>query len=130
MTLKPLVYALAAGLAVFLAVGVAVTELASAWIEFSLFVGLPAGIVAGTAAAAAVTFGLSGGADRRLRHIASGLAGFGVGFLLAVIGLGALGVGVVLSMGVAVVVGLVAAVVGYLRGPTTLDPTTATSEIN
>ena len=130
MTLKSLGYALAAGLAVFLAVGVAVTELAGTWIDFSLFVGLPTGIVAGAAAAAVVAFGLSGGADLRLRRIAGGMAGFGVGFLLAVVGLGVLGVGVVLSMGVAVVVGLVAAVVAYFRGPITPDPTTAVSDIN
>jgi len=130
MTIKSLVYALAAGLAVFLAVGVAVTELAGAWIEFSLFVGLPAGIAAGAAVAAAVAFGLSGGADPRLRRIAGGMAGFGIGFLLAVVGLGILGFGVVLSMGVAVVVGLVAAVVSYLREPVTADPNTTVTEVN
>jgi hypothetical protein len=65
MTRKSLGYALAAGLAVFLTVGVAVTELAGTWVEFSLFVGLPAGIVAGAAAAAAVTVGLSDGAVYR-----------------------------------------------------------------
>lgn len=39
--------ALVAGIATFLVVGVAVTELAFAWIEFSLFVGVPVGLVAG-----------------------------------------------------------------------------------
>jgi len=57
------------------------------------------------------------------------MAGFGVAFLLAVVGLGALGIGIVLSIGVAVVVGLVAAVVAYLRGPTMPNPTAA-SDIN
>jgi hypothetical protein len=130
MTRKSLGYALAAGLAVFLTVGVAVTELAGTWVEFSLFVGLPAGIVAGAAAAAAVTVGLSDGADPRLHRIAGGMAAFGVGFLLAVVGLGVLGVGVVFSLGVASVVGLMAAVVSDRRKPTPRDPTTGVSEIN
>ena len=59
MTLESLAYALIAGVAAFLAVGVAVTEIASAWIEFSVFVGLPAGVVAGIVVAAAVALGLA-----------------------------------------------------------------------
>lgn len=43
MQVRTLALALAAGLAAFLAVGAAVTELALRWIEFSLFVGLPVG---------------------------------------------------------------------------------------
>ena len=123
MTRKSLGYALAAGVAAFLVVGLVVTEIASAWIEFSVFVGLPAGIVAGVAVAAAVAFGLADDSPQRYR-LAGTIAGFGVGFLAAVVVFsGVVGLGVVLSTGLGVVVGLVAAVVSYLRGATTPDST-------
>ena len=124
MTLKTLGYALTAGIAAFLAVGVAVTEIASAWIEFSVFVGLPAGIVAGVAVAAAVAVGLADADSPQRYRLAETIAGFGVGFLAAVVVLsGLVGLGVVLSMGAGVVVGLLAAVVSYRRGSTTPDST-------
>lgn len=116
MTLKSLGYALVAGLAVFVGVGVAVTELASAWIEFSLFVGLPAGIIAGVATTAAVAFGLSQQASPRLARIAGGMVRFGAAFLLVAVSLGVLGSGIVLNIAVAIAVGLVAAVVIDRRG--------------
>ena len=129
MTRKSLGYALAAGIAAFLVVGATVTELAAARIEFSLFVGLPAGIVAGAAVAAAVAYGLGAETAPRQRRLAVSIASFGLGFLAALVVLSSLvGLGVVLSMGLGVVVGLVAAVVSYLRGATILDPTTATAE--
>ena len=129
MTLKSLGYALAAGIAAFLVVGATVTELAAARIEFSLFVGLPAGIVAGAAVAAAVAYGLGAETAPRQRRLAVSIASFGLGFLAALVVLSSLvGLGVVLSMGLGVVVGLVAAVVSYLRGAAILDPTTVTAE--
>ncbi|WP_253737294.1 hypothetical protein [Halohasta salina] len=121
MTLKTLGYAFAAGIAAFLVVGVTVTELVGAWIEFSLFVGLPAGIVAGALVAAAVSYGLGDGVPSRRRRLAGSVAGFGVGFLVAVVALGVAGVGVVSSMVAAFGVGLVAAVVRYLRAPPAPD---------
>jgi len=119
MTRKALGYALAAGIAAFLVVGVTVTELATAWIEFSLFVGIPAGIVAGAAVAAAVGYGVGGEATPRQHRLAASFASFGLGFLVALVFLsGLIGLGVVLSMGLGVVVGFVAAVVSYLCGST------------
>jgi len=122
MTLKLLGYALAAGVAAFLVVGVTVTELAAARIDFSVFVGIPAGVVAGMAVTAAVAFELADVDSPQRYRLAGAVAGFGVGFLAAVIVLsGLVGLGVVLSMALGVVVGLVAAVVSYVRGPTTSD---------
>jgi len=131
MTLKSLGYALAAGIAAFLVVGVAVTELVAARIEFSLFVGLPAGIVAGAAAAAVVAYGLGESTTPRQRRLAASIASFGLGFLAALVFLsGLVGLGMVLSMGVGIVVGLAAAVVSYLRGSTTPDLTPVGPEVD
>ena len=131
MTLKSLAYALVAGIAAFLVVGVTVTELVAARIEFSVFVGLPAGVVAGTAVAAVVAYGLGEETTLRQRRLAASIAGFGVGFLAAVIVLsGLVGLGVVLSMGLGVVVGLAAAVVSYRRGSTTPDSTPVSPDAN
>jgi len=131
MTLKLLGYALAAGVAAFLVVGVTVTELAAARIEFSVFVGIPAGVVAGMAVTAAVAFELADVDSPQRYRLAGAVAGFGVGFLAAVIVLsGLVGLGVVLSMALGVVVGLVAAVVSYVRGSTTSDSPTIRSETN
>jgi len=131
MTLKLLGYALAAGVAAFLVVGVTVTELAAARIEFSVFVGIPAGVVAGMAVTAAVAFELADVDSPQRYRLAGAVAGFGVGFLAAVIvRSGLVGLGVVLSMALGVVVGLVAAVVSYVRGSTTSDSPTIRSETN
>ncbi|KAB1196139.1 MULTISPECIES: hypothetical protein [Haloferax] len=43
----PLFASFAVGLAAALLVGIAVTELAARWIAFSLFVGIPTGVLAG-----------------------------------------------------------------------------------
>lgn len=119
MTLKTLGYALVAGITAFLVVGVTVTELAAAWVEFSLFVGIPTGVVAGAAVAAVVAFGLRTDVDQRQHRFASVIAGFGLGFLAALVVLsGLIGLGVVLSMGLGVVIGLVSAVASYLHEPT------------
>lgn len=68
--------ALAAGLAAFLLVGVAVTELASRWIEFSLLLGLPAGLIAGVVATVLVGGGLARSEGRRYdAALAGGFAG-------------------------------------------------------
>jgi len=83
MHVRTLALAAAAGLATFLAVGTAVTEVALRWIEFSLFVGLPVGAVAGAAAAALVVLGSGDEAAGRQRRVAAAVGAFGVAFLLA-----------------------------------------------
>ncbi|WP_436928040.1 hypothetical protein [Halosimplex amylolyticum] len=85
MRIRTLALALAAGLAAFLAVGVAVTEVALRWIEFSLFVGLPVGLLAGLTAVALVVVGLGTEASHLLRRIAVMFATFGVFFLLVLV---------------------------------------------
>jgi len=83
MDARTLALALGAGLAAFLAVGAAVTEFALRWVEFSLFVGLPVGLVAGVTAAAAVLLGRGETASARARRVAAAVGGFGVAFLVA-----------------------------------------------
>ncbi|QPV63769.1 hypothetical protein I7X12_03810 [Halosimplex litoreum] len=83
MNTRTLALALAAGLATFLAVGAAVTEVALRWIEFSLFVGLPVGAVAGVTAGALVVLGGGDEASDRQRAVGVAVGAFGVAFLLA-----------------------------------------------
>lgn len=118
MTVRSLVLALAAGIAAFLVVGIAVAEFTQPWIEFSLFVGIPAGIAAGAFTAAAVYLGLAEDAPARRRRLAGTFAAFNVGFLLGLVVLGFVGnLGVVMAIVGSIVLGLVVATVAYLRGP-------------
>lgn len=80
-----------AGVAAFVLVGVAVTELASRVIEFSLFVGIPAGLLFGAAAAILVLARLEDPSPAR-RRPAVVVAWFGVAFVVALLlGTGLLG---------------------------------------
>lgn len=107
--------ALAAGFAGFLVVGVAATEAVSGWIEFSVFVGIPAGFVAGAAAAAVVFLRLEDPAPGR-RRPAIAVAGFGVGFVLALLlAAGVLRLRNSVAIPVAGVAGLLVPVVAVLR---------------
>ena len=116
MVLRAALYALAAGLAAFLLVGVAVTELAASQVEFSLFLGIPAGLVAGAITATTVLFTAEGD-DPRRRRLGFAVGTFGVVFLL-----GLLVVALVLRQGVvvAIVAGLALGILGaagrWLRG--------------
>lgn len=117
MNFKAIGLALLAGIAAFLVVGIAVTELLSPRIEFSLFVGIPAGLMAGVVAAAAVALWF-GREDAGARRAAVALGAFGGAFLATTVAVGILaGVGLLASMLAGGVVGLAAAVLGYLRGP-------------
>lgn len=116
MNYRTIAVALVAGIASFLVVGIAVTAVAERWIEFSVFVGLPAGLVAGAIAAAAVSLGLGEGAPAERRRLALAFGLFGAGFLATLVVLAVAGQGVVLSTAAGVAVGIVAAVAGYLRG--------------
>ena len=109
--------ALAAGIAALLVVGVVATELGTAaGIEFSLFVGIPAGVVAGVAAAAVVFLRLED-PDAARRRPAVALAGFGAAFVLALlVAVSALQLRNSVALPVATAVGVAGAVVGWLRG--------------
>lgn len=85
MKLKRPLFALGAALAAFIIVGVVVTELASEVIAFSLFVGIPAGIVAAIVVGAFVAVGLGPDASRLRRKPALGLGAFGVTFVLVLV---------------------------------------------
>lgn len=115
MNLRLLGRTLVAGLVAFLVVGVAVTELLSARIEFSVLIGTPAGLVAGALAAALVAWGTSAGAPPQRRRLATACGAFAAGLLL-VLALGALvQMGTVVGTVLGVVVGLIAAAAAYLR---------------
>lgn len=114
---KSLGLALAAGVATFLIVGVAITEFVQPWIEFSLFLGIPVGVAAGAFTAAAVYFGLADDELAQRRHIAGAFTRFGVVFLVMLIALGGLlNLGVTLALGIAFVVGLLVGIGAYVRG--------------
>lgn len=116
MRLRYVVATVASGIAGFLVAGIVTTELVAPYIYFSLFVGIPVGLVAGVAVAAIVAVGLGPAAGPGRRRVALALGTFGVVFLLALFGIaGGLGTGVVLALVAASVLGLVAAVIVYLK---------------
>lgn len=118
MDFKSVTLALLSGIAAFLIVGVAVTEFAQSWVEFSLFLGIPAGIVTGAFTVAAVYLGLANDAPVGRRRIAGAFAAFGVSFIVALVVLGwIVNIGVTTAIVSSVVVALVVAAVAYLRGP-------------
>jgi hypothetical protein len=115
MRLRAVAAAVAAGVAAFLLVGVAVTELLAARIAFSALVGLPAGLFAGVAVTALVLVGL-GGEDPRQRALAAGVGTAGVVGLAVLAVLIALGrTGAALSLALAAVAGLLAGVAVLVR---------------
>jgi MFS-type transporter involved in bile tolerance (Atg22 family) len=119
MEFKSLLGALLSGIAVFLVVGVAVTEFAQPWIEFSLFLGIPAGLAAGVFTAGAVYLGLADDAPASRRRVAGAFAAFGVAFLVLLVTLGwVVNVGVTTAIIVSLLVALVVAAVAYRRGAT------------
>jgi hypothetical protein len=116
MNARTLGIGLAAGLAVFVVVGALVTELAAPAIEFSLFVGLPVGGVAGLTAFALVSLGLADDAPRGRRRAAVGAGAFGVVFLLVfVVEAIALSTPPSIALPVAAIVGVGVGVVTFLR---------------
>jgi len=107
--------ATAAGVTTFLLVTVAVTSLFERWIEFSVFVGLPAGLLAGVLAFGTVAYRLAETAPAGRRRLVGAVGGFSAAFLLALLGL-TLGWNgsVALSIGVALGVGVLGLFIGYV----------------
>ena len=113
MRVRDIGLALAAGIATFLLVGVLVTELTAARVEFSLFLGIPAGLVAGTAAAA-VVFARLGDPDPAKRRVALASGGFGVAFVGVLLLLaGGLGVRNSIALPIATVAAGIGALITY-----------------
>ena len=118
MDFKSVTLALLSGIASFLVVGVVVTEFAQSWIEFSLLLGIPAGLATGAITAAAVYLGLADDAPAGRRRIAGAFAAFGVGFIVALVVFGwIVNIGVTTAIVISVVVALAVAAVAYFRGP-------------
>jgi hypothetical protein len=115
MNLKTYGLVLGAAIATFLLVGIAVTELVQPWIEFSLFVGIPAGLLAGAVAGALVALGLQIDAPAQRKLIARSFAAFRLVFLAVLVGGNLVGMGVLISTLAGVIVGLLAGVGMYLR---------------
>lgn len=96
-------------------VGGAVAALLEPRIEFSLFLGIPAGLLSGVVVSAFVAAGLVARRSLR-RRIATAAAGFSLVFLLSFGGLLlVLDAAVVVTLGLSVVLGLVAGVLGFVR---------------
>ncbi|WP_049986874.1 hypothetical protein [Halobellus rufus] len=115
MSVRTVAVAVVAGIAAFLVSAVAVIELLLPTMEFSVFVALPAGIFVGSAVTSLVLFAYRGGDDTR--RIANAIGAFAATFLVAFgVVLFVVGVGAVVSLLVAIVVGAVGALVVYLRG--------------
>lgn len=116
MNLRKLGLTIAAGIATVLVVGVAVTELLQPRIEFSLLVGIPAGLFAGAVVAAVVAWSVGEGRSAQQRRLAVALGSFAAAFLAVLVAGALLSVGTVLGTVAGVAVGLVAALGAYLRG--------------
>jgi len=78
--------ALVAAVAAFLVVGAAVATYAAPRVEFSVFLGVPAGFAAALLVGVAVFLGLSRTASVARRRGATALAAFGVAFLAVLVG--------------------------------------------
>jgi len=118
MGLKSISLALLSGLVAFLIVGVTVTEFTQSWIEFSLFLGIPAGLATGAFTAAGVYLGLADDAPAGRRRIAGAFAAFGAVFIVALVVFGwIVNIGVTNAIVSSVIVALAVAAVVYIRGP-------------
>lgn len=115
MNLETLGLVFGVAIATFLLVGLAVTELVQPWIEFSLFVGIPAGLLAGAITGALVVLGLRTEAPAQSKRVALAFAVFGLVFLVVVVGVNLAGLGMLISTLAGIVVGLFASIGVYLR---------------
>lgn len=123
MGIRMLGYAGAAGIATFLGIFVAVSELMAPFIEFSVLVGIPAGIVAGVLTAAVVVVQFGRGTDRAPRPLALTLGTFGLTFLAVfVVVLGGFRAGVTNSIASATILGLLSGLVVGARSRHELQP--------
>lgn len=115
MNARAVVLAVAAGIAAFLLSAIAVIELLLPTMEFSVFVALPVGLFVGAAVTALVLFAY--GDDGGSRALANAVGTFAIAFLLAFAALlFVVGIGAVVSLLVAVIVGVIAALAVAVRG--------------
>ncbi|WP_435102569.1 hypothetical protein [Halarchaeum sp. P4] len=109
MRTRTIGYATAAGIATFLVVFVAVSEVLLPYVEFSVLVGIPAGLVAGALAAAFVLSQIGQEDSPTRRNLAKALGTFGVVLLVVFV------LGVVLRVGNTISL-VAAAIIGVLAG--------------
>lgn len=115
MRIRTLGYAAAAGIATFLVVFVVVSEALLPYIEFSVLVGIPAGLFVGVLVAAFVLTQLGKEDDRTRRGIAYALGAFGVTLLIVFVLATTLQVGVTISLLGAVIVGVLVGIGVFVR---------------
>lgn len=116
MRLRTPLLALAAGTATFLLVAAAVSEVLLPRIEFSVFVGIPAGLAAGLVVGAVVFLGLLDHEYGRRYRMAASLGAFGAAALLVLLAARvALGLTNSQSLVLAAVGGVLAGVASYAR---------------
>ncbi|WP_049941126.1 hypothetical protein [Halorhabdus utahensis] len=115
MRVRILGYAAFAGIATFLVVFFAVSEALLPYIEFSVLVGIPVGLLVGTLSAAFVLTEFGSDTSQTRRALARGLGTAGIGFVVA-FGIGLLtGQGVTLATVLGVATGLIAGMVIVIR---------------
>lgn len=115
MRARTLGYAAGAGIATFLVVFVAVSEVLLPYIEFSVLVGIPAGLVAGSLAAAFVLTQTGQKANSTRRGLARALGTFGVVLLVAFALALVLQLSATISIVVATAIGLLAGAGVFVR---------------
>lgn len=114
MNARAVLLAIAAGVAAFLLSAIAVIELLLPTMEFSVFVALPVGLFVGAAVTALVLFGY--GRDGESRVLATAFGTFAIAFLLVFAALlFVVGIGAVVSLLGAVIVGVIVAVAVAVR---------------
>lgn len=115
MLIRTLGYAAAAGIATFLVVFVVVSEALLPYIEFSVLVGIPAGLFVGVLVAAFVLTQLGKEDDRTRRAIAYALSAFGVTLLIVFVLAITLQTGATISLLAATIVGVIVGIGIFLR---------------
>lgn len=113
--IRTLVPAIITGVSGFIIFGVIATEIASPYIEFSVFVGIPVGLIAGLVLTALVIATL-GTDDPAKRRSGASVASFGIAFLVvALLVAGILRLRISLSLIIGGVAGIIGAVATYVR---------------
>jgi hypothetical protein len=126
VTLKSLALAAVGGIVAFLLVGAVVTQVGTAYTEFSVFLGIPAGLVAAVVTVVTVLLGYGQDPSALRRRAATAVGAFGLLFVLSfVVAIGAIGVPVVTAMLGSVVIGVVVAVAVFVRSAATVKRVSA-----
>lgn len=113
MTIRNGLLGLIAAVSGFIVITVAVTELLSRWIEFSLLLGLPSGVIGGIVLGVLTYWWLDSDNAGSRRNGAT-LAMFGVAFLVVLVSLVVVGdFRNSLALPIAGIVGVIAAIVGF-----------------